>query len=76
MTEREKILTEIETFLRRTGMGPTQFGIESIGRRSLLNQLRSQGGLTMETAAKIRAFMKENRNIRRPPAKRAESRAM
>ena len=76
MTEREKILQEIETFLRRTGMGPTQFGIESLGRRSLLNQLRDRGGLNMESAAKIRAFMREHRKNRRPPAKRAESRAM
>ena len=63
-TEREKILKEIETFLRRTGIGPTQFGIESVGRRSLLNQLRVRGGLNMETAAKVRAFIKEHRRTR------------
>lgn len=74
MTEREKILQEIEAFLRKTGMGPTQFGIESIGRRSLVCQLRDYGGLHMETAAKIRAFMHENRKLRLRPLKRAEAR--
>ena len=73
MTEREKILKEIESFLKRTGMGQTQFSLGALGRRNLLNQLRGRGGLNMETAARIRRFMKD---YRRPPVRRAESRAM
>ena len=54
MTEREKILDEIERFLRKTGMNATHFGIESVGRRNLLNHLRDGRGLHIDSAAKIR----------------------
>ena len=73
MSEREKILKEIETFLAKSRMTATQFGILAVGRRNLLNQLRDGTGLNMETGAKVRRLMKD---YRRPPARRAEARAM
>ena len=71
MTEREKILDEIERFLRKTGMNATHFGIESVGRRNLLNHLRDGRGLHIDSAAKIRDYMKAHRAR---PTKRAEAR--
>ena len=59
MSEREKLVQDIEKFLEKSGMSPTRFGIESVGRRSLMHQLRSGGGVNLDTAEKLRNFMKD-----------------
>jgi hypothetical protein len=70
MTEREKLLAEIEAFLVKTGMGATRFGVEAKGEGPLLNRLRAGGGVGIDTAKKIRDFMRtykqQNPKKRRP----------
>lgn len=58
MSERERLIIDIERFLRKTGMGPTQFSVESCGQRGLMTRLRRGEGVTLETVDKVRTFMR------------------
>lgn len=58
MSEHERLLIDIERFLTKTGMGPTQFSVESCGQRGLMTRLRRGEGVTLETADKVRTFMR------------------
>ena len=58
MSEREKLLADIERFLDRTGMGPTQFSEESCGQRALMTRLKKGEDITLDTADRIRTYMR------------------
>ncbi len=70
MSDREKLLEDIEAFLKRTGIGATRFGVEVNGERGLMIRLRGGSDVTLGTAEKIRRYMRENDVAR--PKKRAQ----
>ena len=61
------LLSEIRTFLARTGMGPSYFGDIACGNTELVRRLESGGSVTLRTAEKIRAFMAARSNQLEPP---------
>ena len=60
------LLSEIRTFLARTGMGPSYFGDIACGNTELVRRMESGGSVTLRTAEKIRAFMAARDN-QEPP---------
>lgn len=57
MTAREQLLSEIEAFLKSSGMTPTQFSIEATGDRAFMTRMRQGKGLNLSTAQAVRDFM-------------------
>lgn len=51
------ILIEVERWLKRTGIAPTQFGKLSVGDPNLVFDLRAGRDPSSKTTARIRAFM-------------------
>ena len=68
MSEREKLLSEIEQFLKRTGMGPTQFSEEAAGQRALMTRLKQGCDITLDTADRIRKYMRTY-NVKKKPSR-------
>ena len=57
MSSTEKLLTDIEKFMARTGMNATTFGMLAAKNPALLIHLRAGGDVRLRTADKIRQFM-------------------
>lgn len=57
----EAILSEIEDFLRDTGMKPYRFGYLAVRNGRLVDRLREGRPIQMDTAMRIREFMKAAR---------------
>ena len=55
---KEELLAEIEAFLARTGMGPTQFGKLIDNNTNVVKRLRAGKSITTDTADKIRDFIR------------------
>jgi hypothetical protein len=55
----EELLAHIETFLNRTGMKPTRFGIETMAQGSLIADLRGGRSLSLRNVNKLLSFMAE-----------------
>ncbi len=53
------LLADIQTFIRETGMGPSYFGKASCGNSELVERLENGGTVTLTTADKVRAFIRE-----------------
>jgi len=51
------VLTDIEAFLETHGMAPTRFGVDALGDRHFVKQLRAGRRTWPETEAKVRRFM-------------------
>lgn len=64
----EKLLSEVNDFLRETGMGPSYFGKAASGNSELVTRLRAGGRVWPETADKVRIFMREHRRKSMPAA--------
>lgn len=62
------LLNEIRDFLTESRMGPTYFGKLACGIPEVVPRLEAGRTVTLETAKKIRAFIKE----RRAPVEAAE----
>jgi hypothetical protein len=76
MTAQEKIRAEINAFLKKTGMLPTQFGILAVDDRTLMTRVNAGRGLSLETAERVRDFMRTYRKSSSVKKKaRSESRA-
>lgn len=58
------ILSEIETFLRETGMGVSYFGKSAVGNSELVSRLRSGGRIWPETEQRVREFIAARREGR------------
>ena len=56
------LLSDIEDFLARTGMGPSYFGKQAVGNSEIVARLRSGGRVWPETEAALRRFMDERRD--------------
>lgn len=61
---------EVERYLAATGMGPTPFGVAAVRDGTVVGRLR-QGRVTLRTAERVRAFMREHP----PVAAEAQGRA-
>lgn len=57
------LLTEIQDFIRETGIGPSYFGKASCGNSELVERLENGGTVTLTTAERIRAFMRERSGV-------------
>lgn len=75
MSTRQKLLEEIEAFLKETGMAPTVFGEEAVGDRALIISLRKGRDLKLATMDRIRAFMAAKRAKRKPRPSGSSKRA-
>jgi Tfp pilus assembly protein PilX len=76
MSSAEALLRDIEAFLQRTGITPTQFGLEAMNNSSFVRQLRNGSGVTLRTLDKVRAFMTDwEKKNKRPSKGREMSRA-
>lgn len=64
MDSTKKLLAEIETFLRRTGMHETTFNKRAGSSHNFIRRLRSGASCTLATADAVRLFM---RTYRAPP---------
>jgi len=53
------LLTDIEAFLEASQMGPSYFGKASCGNSEVVERLRNGNTVTLVTAERIRAFMRE-----------------
>jgi hypothetical protein len=51
------LLAEIELFLRKKRMAPSEFGKQALGDPSLINNLRDGRELRYRTTLKVRDFM-------------------
>lgn len=65
MSRTDQLLSEIEAFLIKTGMAASTFGQKSMLNSKLVDRLRNGGTVTLETEEAIRAFMAENRPVRK-----------
>jgi hypothetical protein len=63
-TSRENLLADIETFLDRVKMSPTEFGRRCLGDPNLMPRLRRGSDVTLCTSDKIRAFMADYKQAR------------
>lgn len=52
-----KLLTDIEAFLARTGMGASYFGKRAAGNSELVRRLREGRPLQTNTERRVRVFM-------------------
>ena len=57
MSSNTILLEDIEAFLDATGMAEGKFGQLAVGNRHLIKRLRSGGGVTLNSADRIDAFM-------------------
>lgn len=55
------LLSDIEEFLGKTGMGPSYFGKLAVGNSEIVARLRSGGRVWPETEVAIRDFMDRRR---------------
>ena len=51
------LLDEVNSFLNRVGMAPTQFGKDAIGDPNLVRHLRAGRDPRLSTAQRVRDFM-------------------
>ena len=64
----EAILSEIDGFLAETGMKPYRFGFLAVRNGRLVERLRGGRPIQMDTAARVRDFIKTERRKRRVAA--------
>ncbi|MSQ69820.1 MAG: hypothetical protein EXR27_00845 [Betaproteobacteria bacterium] len=61
--EAEQLLREIADYCRKVGMAESTFGRRAVNDGKMVSRLRIGGRVTTETAARVRQFIKENRNL-------------
>ncbi len=59
MSTHDKLLSEIESFLDRTGMAHTTFGLRAVNDAKLVGHLRAGGDVRTRTADRILKFIRE-----------------
>ncbi|MGU3417684.1 hypothetical protein [Methylobacterium sp. D54C] len=70
MSETGQLLREIECFIRDARMAASTFGRKSVNDGKLVGRLQAGSTVTLEKAARIRAFIRDN-----PPAASSEEAA-
>lgn len=59
MTDRERLLRDIEDFLTRVGMAPSMLGKLAANDTALVGRLRAGSDIRMGSAERLRRFMSE-----------------
>lgn len=59
MSETQKLLLEIEAYLRNAHMAETTFGRKAVNDGKLITRLRGGGSVTLEKASDIRRFISQ-----------------
>lgn len=67
-TIREMFLSEVETYLARSGMGPSEFGFQTMGDPSFVPTLRAGRDPKSSTIDRVRRWMHEHPLARRRKA--------
>ena len=67
MTERERLLQEIDGFLATAGMAESTFGRKAVNDGKLVARLRAGSTVTLDTASKVRACIATARAAAPPP---------
>lgn len=62
------LLSEIHDFLAETGMGPSYLGKQAVGNSEIVKRLEAGRTIQLDTAEKLRAFMRAKRAERVPEA--------
>lgn len=62
MTPTQSLLNEIEAYLSKADMAESTFGRKTVNDGKLLSRLRAGGSVSLDTAAKLRAFMETARD--------------
>jgi hypothetical protein len=75
MTTRQILVDEIFAFLAATGMAPGTFGHKTANDGKFVDRLRNGGSMTLETAERVRLFIRENSEPTSHAGKRKRSRA-
>lgn len=57
MTDREKLIEEIDAFLAETGMRPTRLGTNALGDPGFVPGLKKGRKVLTDTAEKVRRYM-------------------
>jgi hypothetical protein len=57
MSDRQKLIDEIQAFLAETGMAPSRLGIRALGDPGFVIGLQRGRKIFTHTAEKVRAFM-------------------
>lgn len=57
------LLTDIQDFIRATGMGPSYFGKAACGNSELVERLEKGGTVTLTTADRVRTFILERSKV-------------
>lgn len=75
MSETDKLLHEIDAFLRERNMAETTFGRKAVNDGKLVARLRAGSSVTLKTASQIKAFIasasKAAADTERPPVQGA-----
>ena len=66
---REQFLNEIEAYLEKSGMWPSEFGVATMGDPSFVMRLRKGGDPRSSTIDKVRKWMADHPLARRRPRK-------
>lgn len=66
MSEREKLLKDIESFIAEHNMPETVFGVRAMNDTALLTKLRRGRSVRIDTAERLRKFMASYKPERRP----------
>ncbi len=66
MSEREKLLKDIEAFIAEHDMPETVFGVRAMNDTALLTKLRKGRSVRIDTAERLRKFMTSYKSERRP----------
>lgn len=61
MPEREKLLREIEAFLKARKMGDSTFGRQAVNDGKFVHRLRAGADVTTRTLSRVRAFMQQQK---------------
>lgn len=60
MDEHAALLSEIDTYLAARGITESTFGRMAVNDGKFVARIRRGGGITYATAARVRAFIKDN----------------
>ena len=72
---REQVVSEIERFLRRSGVSKTRFGRESVNNEMILDQMRAGANPRADTIDAMRLYMRDKlAELKGSRPKRAEHR--
>lgn len=56
----KRFVAQVEDFLKRTGIKPSEFGQQAVGDRAFITNLRRGRSPTLATVDKVLAFMSDS----------------